>query len=324
MALPTPTFHNYAKSRVTDEPTACLDLYLPPSHDPSKHSYKTLVFYHGGGLTTGTKSFVPTLLFTGLLSKNYILISADYTLLPDAGSTGETIRDDMHQLETWLLSNHAQFGIDTNKIAIAGASAGAYVAAMSISVWSRIQIRSFVDLYGMVDIGAPFFNQGLPSGVQMFLNTYKIDDLKLEIFPKFFTPGRTPVWEGLNMFDVEDRWGLFLYVVKNGFLLELVTGGWEVGGNRGPGLSGDVKMVLPFELVGEAGKGRFPPTILMHGEEDTVVPYEGSLRYYEKLREAGVEAELYVVKGAEHGLLPGAEKRKEDFGRLVEFVDGHM
>lgn len=44
-----------------------------------------------------------------------------------------------------------------------------------------------------------------------------------------------------------------------------------------------------------------PPFLIMHGDKDTVVPVQQSRRFYERLKKAGVPAELIVVEEAGHG-----------------------
>src|SRR5262249_46809491 len=46
----------------------------------------------------------------------------------------------------------------------------------------------------------------------------------------------------------------------------------------------------------------YPPTLLIHGTNDTDVPYEQSKAMAAKLAEVGVEHELLTVPGAGHGL----------------------
>ncbi len=57
----------------------------------------------------------------------------------------------------------------------------------------------------------------------------------------------------------------------------------------------------PLSLVSPSA----PPTLLVHGDADTVVPLEQSVRLHEALRAAGASSRLVVVPGAEHGF-PGA------------------
>ncbi len=46
----------------------------------------------------------------------------------------------------------------------------------------------------------------------------------------------------------------------------------------------------------------YPPTMLIHGTEDTDVPYEQSVMMAEQFKAHGVEHELVTVTGGEHGL----------------------
>lgn len=50
-----------------------------------------------------------------------------------------------------------------------------------------------------------------------------------------------------------------------------------------------------------------PPVFLAHTTEDTVVPVENSLYFYQALRDAGVPAELHVFQEGRHGLGLGPE-----------------
>jgi alpha-L-fucosidase 2 len=47
---------------------------------------------------------------------------------------------------------------------------------------------------------------------------------------------------------------------------------------------------------------QLPPTLLIHGTEDSVVPFDQSVRYCDSLKANHVPCELYAVKGGEHGI----------------------
>jgi len=69
---------------------------------------------------------------------------------------------------------------------------------------------------------------------------------------------------------------------------------------------------------------RYPPTILIHGTNDTDVPYSLSQDMDAKLSQAGVEHEFITVQGAGHGL-SGAkpEEVAQVADRAVQFVKAH-
>ena len=62
-----------------------------------------------------------------------------------------------------------------------------------------------------------------------------------------------------------------------------------------------------------------PPILIVHGDADSIVPFEHAKVLEAALRAANVPAELYVVKGGEHDVAgagePGAVKRADAFMR---------
>jgi acetyl esterase/lipase len=63
-----------------------------------------------------------------------------------------------------------------------------------------------------------------------------------------------------------------------------------------------------------------PPTLICHGDQDTLVPLYQSETFVEKLKAAGVAAELVVKKGAGHGWA-GIDKDAE---RFADWFDKHL
>lgn len=118
MSLTTPIEYTYQE---IEGRQVLLDLLPPLNYTPATQQYKTLIFFHGGGLIGGSrKSLSNNLnLFT---EENWLILSVDYHLLPEAGV--KDIKNDVAALEAWLLKNHVEIGADLKRIAIAGASAG--------------------------------------------------------------------------------------------------------------------------------------------------------------------------------------------------------
>lgn len=65
-----------------------------------------------------------------------------------------------------------------------------------------------------------------------------------------------------------------------------------------------------------------PPHLLIHGDSDELVPVSQSEAFFARLDAAGVEAELVVVAGANHGLREAAidPSRSEIRDRIVAFL----
>jgi acetyl esterase/lipase len=63
-----------------------------------------------------------------------------------------------------------------------------------------------------------------------------------------------------------------------------------------------------------------PPTLIIHGDKDTLVPIQQSHLIMAKFREMGVNAKLIVKEGAGHGW-PGMDK---DFPAIAEWFDKYL
>ena len=81
--------------------------------------------------------------------------------------------------------------------------------------------------------------------------------------------------------------------------------------------------------------GAYPPTLLIHGDRDTDVPYAQSVMMAETLARANVPHELITVPGGGHGLgirayfREAAERDPDDpvgriFARVLTFLDTHL
>jgi acetyl esterase/lipase len=63
-----------------------------------------------------------------------------------------------------------------------------------------------------------------------------------------------------------------------------------------------------------------PPTLIIHGDNDQIVPLQQSELFVEKLKSAGVETNLIVKKGAGHGWLTIGE----DAIAFIDWFDRHL
>ena len=96
-----------------------LDVYYPSQ----ARDFSTVVWFHGGGLTSGKRS-VPE----ELLSQGIAVVAVDYRLHPKVKSP-EYIRDAAAAV-AWTFENIAKFGGSDKKIFVSGHSAGGYLTFM--------------------------------------------------------------------------------------------------------------------------------------------------------------------------------------------------
>lgn len=92
-------------------------------YDKSKKNSPVVVWYHGGGLTSGQKE-IP-----GLLKKQgFVVVGVNYRLLPKVKI--DECLDDCAAALAWVFQNISQYGGDAKKIFVSGHSAGGYITTM--------------------------------------------------------------------------------------------------------------------------------------------------------------------------------------------------
>jgi acetyl esterase/lipase len=62
-----------------------------------------------------------------------------------------------------------------------------------------------------------------------------------------------------------------------------------------------------------------PPTFVVHGDADPVVPYEQGVELYDKLQKTGVKSEFITVAGGGHGKFTN-EKKTEIYEHIMAFL----
>jgi acetyl esterase/lipase len=96
-----------------------LDIYKPIG----KKNTPVIVWFHGGGLTGGTKSIPKELLDYG-----YLIVSVEYRLSPKVKAPGYI--EDAAAGTAWVFQNIATYGGNTQQIFLSGHSAGGYLDLM--------------------------------------------------------------------------------------------------------------------------------------------------------------------------------------------------
>ena len=96
-----------------------LDLYVPTG----KKEFSTVIWFHGGGLTGGSK-WVPE----ALRNQGIAVVAAGYRLSPKAKAP--TYIEDAAAAVAWTVQNIEKYGGSRKKIFLSGHSAGGYLASM--------------------------------------------------------------------------------------------------------------------------------------------------------------------------------------------------
>jgi acetyl esterase/lipase len=166
----------YGKGRVQapqkGEKDLLLDVYEPQGENAPRLK-PGFIAIHGGGFIGGDKRGNMTSLCRELASRGFVCVSINYRLLKDdpaaEGPTPlvRTVRaavEDAAQALLWMLANAARYGIDKDRIAIGGSSAGAYTSLFLAYSSDRkdFQIRAVVDLWGGMESREKDITKGEP------------------------------------------------------------------------------------------------------------------------------------------------------------------
>jgi len=243
-----------------------LDLYLPAGNG----RHPLVVFVHGGSWTSGTKRATGHYAdFPGVLARlaarGFTVASVDYRLSSEAKYPAAL--QDIKASIRYLRANANRFGIDRNRVAVWGASAGAHLAAMAALTGDDAslepayrsdpgqsdRVQAFVGWYGPYDIPA-VFSQAMAAA------------------PAAGTP--TSPEEAAESTGPLNFFGCTMQGCPPGVL----------------------ESASPVNFVDKND----PPALLIHGTADATVSQDQSIGLYNRLKNAGIRADLLLIDRVGH------------------------
>ena len=269
----------------------------------SKDSTPTavIVYIHGGCLIYGSRKNINPKQLDLYLNAGYTVISIDYRLAPET-KLAEIITD-LQDAFRWICeSGPGLFAIDPQRITVVGHSAGGYMALMSgFCVVPRP--KAIVSFYGYGDIIGEWYSKPDPFYSQQPAVSEE-ESGRLVIGPAITEP-----YEGRG----KDKF--YLYCRQNGLWPQ------EVGGYDPVEKASFFDQYCPVQNV----TLDYPPTLLLHGNHDTDVPYQQSLLMKEELSRYKVEYELITMDNRGHGFDGEMDDPmvKKAFTKVFAFLDLH-
>jgi acetyl esterase/lipase len=275
-----------------------LDLYLPKVSDVQP--IPVIVFIHGGGWFEGSRDTCPGNTFA---VRGYAVACVEYRLAkidgcpPDYSFPVQLY--DIKAAVRWLRLNSSTYGLDSNKIAAMGASSGGHLAALlgtshGIQAFEGEQntgasdaVQAVVDWYGPVDI---------INGPQIFS-----DD-----------PCTTPL-ETLNQVYGGEETQYFYWTLAWGIFLG--------GSLEEQHVLDQATEASPLTHIDPSD----PPFLILHGENDGMVPVNQSKMLKDALLAAGVDVTFIILPNASHNYgSPEAEVSDDFLLPTINFLDEHL
>ncbi len=103
-------------------------IFSPPDHDPAKEARPAIVFFFGGGWVGGSPGqFEQHCRY--LASRGIVAMTADYRVKGRQGTGPKECVADGKSAIRWVRQHAKRLGIDPDKVAVGGGSAGGQVAA---------------------------------------------------------------------------------------------------------------------------------------------------------------------------------------------------
>jgi acetyl esterase/lipase len=251
----------------------------------------------------GHREGVPKWLLDSCLANDLVVVSIDYRLAPET-QLPEIIRD-VEDAFVWVRAKGPElFGADAEKIAVIGGSAGGY---LTLASGHRVKPRpaALVSLWGYGDLVGDWYSTPSPHARHQS--------------PKLSREEAYKQVSGPPISDARERKGnggaFYQYCRQQGMWPKAVSG-WDPREER--------EKFVPYMPVANV-TAEYPPTLLIHGDKDTDVPYEQSTIMVEQFVKHKVKHELITLAGGEHGLAGADPKKIEGANRAaIDFLKKHL
>jgi acetyl esterase/lipase len=263
-----------------------------------------LVWIHGGALILGSRLSINPRQRDRYLAAGFAVVAIDYRLAPETRLPA--IVDDLRDAIAWVATDGTRLAaLDPDRLVVVGHSAGGYLTLLSgYAVQPRP--RALVSFYGYGDILGDWYRHPDP----FYCQQPRVTDADARA-----AVGTQPL-TGADGAAAQTRARFYLWCRQQGRWPREVVG---VDPDTEPGA---FDAFCPVRHV----TSDYPPTLLLHGDRDTDVPYAQSVQMAEALSRAGVEHELMTITGGGHGFDRTMDEAsvEDTFERVLNFLSRHV
>lgn len=287
-----------------------------PDNESNPQKRPWALWVHGGAFLCGQHFSPLAWVLPGFHSLGYHVVSIGYRLMPHARY--EEIVSDCIGGQQWALDNLpsivGESNVDSEHFALSGSSAGGtLVLIMGDKV--KVKPRAIICVYGLTDFTDPYHYDTtpvLPSDIGPGLSgRYPESEIAAEWDKRDLTKALTfvPVNAAVSQEELQKGWQTAEPVLDDRHLRAIDVKLWIRARKRmlselcrrsdfktDEDYWAFIEKVNPINNV----KPGFPPTFIIHGEADQLVPVEESRALGRKFKEAGVDHEEIYVPNAGH------------------------
>ena len=247
---------------------------------PGEERRPAILWIHGGALIFGNRTILPPEQMELYLTAGYTVVSIDYRLAPETKL--QLILEDVQDAYYWVRRQGPElFNVDPDHLAVMGHSGGGFLTLMAGFI-VHPRPKALVSFYGYGDIVGEWYSRPDPH--------YNEEPA---VSPEVARQGVSgPVITGGQFVDFpEQRWLFYLFCRQQGLWPKEVTGFDPHTEPR------TFERFCPIRNVTQD----YPPTLLLHGDKDTDVPFELSKQMAAALKENHVLHRLITMEGFGHG-----------------------
>ncbi|KAH1692716.1 hypothetical protein KXX35_006980 [Aspergillus fumigatus] len=278
------------------------DIFLPPSGSATPQKYPVVINIHGGAFMLGHSRMVSTPQVNDCLGRGWIVVVPNHRLCPGVNLL-EGPMQDIRDLLAWIHAGHldtvlAQYGpyrSDLENVAAFGTSSGGHLA-LSLGFNTPKPPKALLSLYGAVNFNDPLWSKPLPHvGAKLPPN------LSTDFINKVYAERPVPTDSSVSLegqIESGASKGPSFSQPRDAFAFSHIAAGTVLSAiyPEGQSIDPEYKLVDPAQNV----SANFPPTYIVHGTADTLVPIDLSRNYLKRLKEAGVKCGMTEVPGEEH------------------------
>lgn len=263
-----------------------------------------VVWIHGGALINGHRESVPGWLTEACRKNEYVLVSIDYRLAPETQLP--LIIEDVEDAFRWVRQKGPElFHADPDRVAVVGGSAGGY---LTLTTGFRVKPRpqALVSLWGYGDLVGPWYSDPSPHARHQSSKKLSREEAFKQVSGPPISDSRERKGDG----------GAFYQFCRQQGAWPKAVSGWDP--------KKEPEKFFPYMAVKNVTK-EYPPTLLIHGDKDTDVPFEQSEMMAAEFKKHGVEHKLARLEGGEHGLA-GVDPKiiSETYADAAAFLKKHL
>ncbi len=244
------------------------DIWRPADGSVSGLAY---IFLHGSAWAIGDKDMFTRSFFSHLAAQGHTVMDVAYRLIPEADIYG--IVGDAKRAVAWMKANADRYGVNPEKIVLGGGSAGAHIALLA-GYTPEHPVLTPEELKGVDLSVCGLLTFYAPTDLVAGYDIYDVKNLSAKLPP---VPIGTKI----------ERKDQFSYAGR----LDILLGGHPEDVPDRYQLANPITHIHPGS----------PPTLLIQGDKDILVPIEDTRALYAKLVESGVPAINVVFPWTQHG-----------------------